>query len=84
MPLAVGGTILVTSGGAVMALSNKEAAIRAIQGLPDDASTEDIMYAMYVRAKIEEGLRDEEAGNLIDHEFVKREINEWLRSAGRP
>jgi predicted transcriptional regulator len=66
-----------------MAMSNKEAAIRAIQGLPDDASTEDIMYAMYVRAKIEEGLRDAEAGNLIDHETVKREINEWLRSAGR-
>jgi predicted transcriptional regulator len=66
-----------------MAMSNKEAAIRAIQGLPDDASTEDIMYTMYVRAKIEEGLRDAEAGNLIDHETVKREINEWLRSAGR-
>ena len=65
-----------------MALSKKEAAIRTIQALPDDASTEDIMYAMYVRAKIEEGLRDTEAGNLIDHETVKREINEWLRSAG--
>ena len=65
-----------------MALSNKEAAIRAIQELPDDASTEDIMYAMHVRAKIEEGPRDADAGNLIDHETVKREINEWLRSAG--
>ena len=65
-----------------MTMSNKEDSIRAIQRLPDDASTEDIMYAMYVRAKIEEGLRDAEAGNLIDHETVKREINEWLGSAG--
>lgn len=67
-----------------MAISDKEAARQIIDTLPDDATLEDIMYAMYVRAKIEEGLRDEEAGNLIDHEFVKREINEWLRSAGRP
>lgn len=66
-----------------MAMSNKEAAIRAIQGLPDDASTEDIMYAMYVRANIERGLRDLEAGNTVSHEDVMREIDEWLRSAGQ-
>ena len=67
-----------------MAMSNKEAAIRAIQALPDDASTEDIMYAMYVRAKIEEGLRDFEAGNTVSHEDVMRGINELLRSASAP
>jgi predicted transcriptional regulator len=66
-----------------MVISSKEAAIRAIEQLPDDASTEDIMYTLYVRQKIERGLRDAEAGNLIAHEDVKREINEWLRSAGR-
>lgn len=66
-----------------MAMSNKEAAIRAIQGLPDDASTEDIMYTMYVRAKIEQGLRDLEAGNTVSHEDVMREIDEWLKSAGQ-
>ena len=66
-----------------MAISHKEAAIRAIQGLPDDASTEDIMYAMYVRANIERGLRDLEAGNTVSHEDVMREIDEWLRSAGQ-
>lgn len=63
-----------------MAMSNKEAAIRAIQALPDDASTADIMYTMYVRFQIERGLRDIEAGNTISHEDVKREIDAWLRS----
>lgn len=62
-------------------MSNKEAAIQAIRGLPDDASTEDIMYTMYVRANIERGLRDLEAGNTVSHEDVMREIDEWLRSA---
>jgi len=66
-----------------MAMSNKEAAIRAIQGLPDDASTKDSMYTMYVRAKIEEGLRDLEAGTTASHEDVMREIDERLRSAGQ-
>ena len=66
-----------------MALSKKEAAIRAIQGLPDDASTEDIMYTMYVRAKIEQGLRDVEAGDTISHEEMKRDIAAWRGSLGR-
>jgi len=66
-----------------MAMSNKEAAIQAIQRLPDDASFGDIMYAMYVRKKIERGLRDEEDGNLIDHGDMKREIAAWRESLGR-
>ena len=66
-----------------MTVSYKEAAIRTIERLPDDATEDDILYAVYVRMKIEQGLRDAEAGNLIDHEDVKREIDEWLRSAGR-
>jgi predicted transcriptional regulator len=66
-----------------MAISDKAAAQEILDHLPDDASLEDIMYALYVRQKIERGLRDAEDGNLIAHEDVKREINEWLRSTGQ-
>jgi predicted transcriptional regulator len=66
-----------------MAISGKEAARQIIDTLPDDASLDDIMYAMYVRKKIERGLRDEEDGNLIDHKDVMRDLNEWLKSAGQ-
>jgi predicted transcriptional regulator len=65
-----------------MAISYKEAALQAIQRLPDDASWDDIVYAVYVRLSIERGPRDVEAGNLIDHKDVMREIDEWLRTAG--
>lgn len=65
-----------------MALSGKEATRQILEGLPDDATLEDIMYALYVRQKIEAGLRDIAAGNVVSHEDVVREINEWLRSAG--
>jgi len=67
-----------------VALSAKEVARQIIENLPDDVTLDDIMYAIYVRRKIERGLRDEEAGNLIDDNDVKREINEWLRSVGQP
>jgi predicted transcriptional regulator len=64
-----------------MAMSNKEAAIRTIEHLPDDASLDDIIYALYVRQKIERGLRDIEAGNTVSHEEVMREYREWLECA---
>lgn len=66
-----------------MAISDKEAARQILDALPDDASFGEIRYAMYVREKIERGLADAEAGNLIDHEEVMREIDEWLESAGQ-
>ena len=66
-----------------MALTPKQAARRIIDALPEDATLGDIAYAMYVRAKIERGLRDAEAGPLLDHAEVMREIDEWLWSAGR-
>lgn len=65
-----------------MAISAKAAALRAIEQLPDNATTEDVLYTVYVRYQIERGLRDIEAGNTVSHEDVKREINTWLRSLG--
>ena len=67
-----------------MAVSGKDVARQVIDTLPDDASLDDVMYAIYVRMKIERGLRDEAAGNLIDHENVMREMRTWLKSAGQP
>ena len=66
-----------------MAISDKEAAKQIIEDLPDDATLEDIMYAIYVRKKIERGLRDIEVGNTVSHQDVMHEVGEWLKSAGR-
>ena len=74
---------LVRRGGAAVALSAKESAIEMIGRMPDDASINDIMYAVYVRMKIERGLRDAEAGNVIDHDDMKRDIAAWRESVGR-
>jgi hypothetical protein len=61
-----------------MALSAKEAAIKAIEDLPDDTTLDDIMYAICVRKKIERGSRDIDEGNTVSHEEVMREVGEWL------
>jgi hypothetical protein len=60
-----------------MAISGKEAARQIIDNLPEDATLEDIMYAMYVRQQIELGLRNIEAGDTVSHEEVMREIDKW-------
>ena len=52
----------------------KEAAKQSLDHLPDQASWDDIMYELYVKQKIEEGLKDAEEGRVITHEDVKREL----------
>lgn len=47
--------------------------------LPDECSLEDISYHLYLRARLEEGLADLDAGRTVPHEQVMREAAEWLR-----
>ena len=50
----------------------KEEAQKVIQKLPDGASWDDVMYEIYVRKKIDEGIKAADAGNLIPHAQVKK------------
>ena len=52
----------------------KEAAKKLIDHLPDQASWDEIMYELYVRRKIEEGMVDIEASNTVLHEQIKSEF----------
>jgi predicted transcriptional regulator len=54
--------------------SAKQAAKAIIDHLPEQASWDDIMYELYVKQKIEEGLADIEAGRTVPHEQVKAEL----------
>jgi predicted transcriptional regulator len=49
----------------------KDEAINAISRLSDEASWDEIMYKIYVKRKIEEGLRAADEGRTIPHEEVK-------------
>ncbi len=51
--------------------SVKEQTRRLIEALPDDSSWEDLMHRIYVRQAIEAGLKDSEAGRVVDVEEVR-------------
>lgn len=56
----------------------KQAVIEMIERLPEDVSLDDIMAELYVRRKIDEGLRQLDAGEGVDHEEAKRRLAKWL------
>ncbi len=53
----------------------KQSVIEMIERLPDDASVEDIMAELYFRQKVDEGLRQLDAGEGIDHNEARRRLN---------
>ncbi len=54
--------------------SIKDQAHRMIDNLPDTASWDDAIYALYVLKKIEAGMEDSKAGRVTPHEEVKRKF----------
>jgi predicted transcriptional regulator len=51
---------------------------RLLNQLPDEASYEEIQYHIYVRQKIEHGLKDVEEGRVLTQEAVERRMAKWL------
>jgi len=56
----------------------KEEVRKMLDQLPDDASFEDIQYHIYVREKIERGLKDIEEGRVLSQEDVEERMSKWL------
>lgn len=54
--------------------TDKQRAIDALQSLPDQATLDQAIERLCLLAKIEEGLRQSDAGRLIPHEDVKRQL----------
>lgn len=52
----------------------KQRAIEALQALPDHATFEDAIERLCFLAKIEEGLSQSEAGEVIPHEEVRKQF----------
>ena len=59
--------------------AEKENIIEMIKSLPNDVSMEDIIEAIYVRQKIEKGLKDSKEGRLYSHEEAKERLAKWLK-----
>lgn len=55
----------------------KEQVRQLLDQIPDDSSFEDIQYHIYVREKIEHGLKDAAEDRVLSQEEVERRILKW-------
>ena len=67
--------------GSATAKSIKEDARRLVEQLPDPASWDDLMYAIYVRQAIDAGLADAEAGRTVSVEEARARLGLPARRA---
>jgi len=52
--------------------TTKKAALELIKKLPEKATWDDIMYEIYVRKKIEAGIKAADEGRVVPHEEVRK------------
>lgn len=60
-------------GVAMTGTSIKEEARRLIEALPEEATWEDLQHRIYIRQRIEEGLRDSREGRTVPLEEARRQ-----------
>jgi predicted transcriptional regulator len=60
-------------------MSVKESVLDLVEQLPDDVTLSDILYELYVRHEIEEGIRELDAGQGIPHEEAMKRLARWLK-----
>lgn len=51
----------------------KQAARQIIEQVPEQTSWDDIMYELYVKQKIEKGIKAVEEGRVVSHDEAKNE-----------
>lgn len=59
-------------------MSDKDAVIEAVRGLPDGANLEEIAEQSSLLAAIRRGEEAADTGRVIPHEEVKKRIASWI------
>ena len=57
-----------------MEITEKQRALEALRALPEDATIDDAIERLCFIAKIEEGLRQSNARELVAHDEVKKQF----------
>jgi predicted transcriptional regulator len=58
-------------------MSDKEAVLEAVRTLPEEVSLAEIAEQIAIMAAIQRGKEAADAGRVISHEELKREISSW-------
>ena len=61
----------------------REQVIELIKSLPEDATLADIHYHLYVREKVEHGLKAIDEGRFVSQEEAEKRVEGWLKSSGQ-
>ena len=56
----------------------KEEVIQLLKDLPDNSTLEEIQYHLYVRQKIQRGIKDVEEGRTYTQEEMEKRMGKWL------
>ena len=57
----------------------KELAKKVIDTLPDEANMDEIIHALYIRAKFDHGIDQINEGKGILHDEAKKRMREWVK-----
>ena len=57
----------------------KDIARQVIDTLPDEATMDDIIHALYIRTKFENGESEIREGKGISHEEARQRLQRWER-----
>ena len=57
----------------------KEIAKQVIDTLPDEATMDDIIHALYIKTKFEHGEREIKEGKGISQEEAKLRLQKWVK-----
>jgi hypothetical protein len=58
----------------------KAEVIKLIQALPDNVTLKDILYHLYVREKVDQGLTALKEGRVLSQDEAERRVAEWVTS----
>lgn len=58
-------------------MNAKEILAEELKRQPEDSSFDEILHNLAYKQVIAEGLEDSLAGNVIDHEEIKKRIQRW-------
>ena len=57
----------------------KEKAKKTIDRLPNEAAFDDIIHALYIKAKFEHGENEIREGKGISHKEAKKRLQKWVK-----
>ncbi len=60
-------------------MHTKQQMLKAIEDLPEDAKVEDALERLYLLYKIDKGIEQADAGELMSQEEARQRMAKWLK-----